>query len=296
VRRAQANGLLLLAAFLWGSGNVAQKTVLDDIGPLTAVGLRCLIAALVLAPFFARFESNLSSGILKSATLVIATFAVAVTFYQMAAGLTTVTNAGFLVNIAIIVTPIIGWVMLHQRPNAMVWPAAILTLIGAYFMGGGMLSQPNMGDALAIASAIFYSFWMIFLGQFVVAHGQAGLITVAQFAVTGTICLFFGLLFEPVSVAGLQSALPELFILGIASTALGYLFQAIAQAHTSASEAAVIVSGEAIFGALFAFVLLGETLNSGGILGALLILSGIGLIQLNPFFKPNTMRVEGSKL
>jgi drug/metabolite transporter (DMT)-like permease len=287
--RTQANGLLVVAAFLWGAGNVAQKTVLDDIGPLTAVGLRCLVAALVLAPFFLDFErmphvrqlQSHQQGMLKLAMPVILTFAMAMTLYQIAAGLTTVTNTGFLVNISIVITPIIGWVLLHQKPSFMVWPAAFITLIGAYLMSGGLLMRLNVGDGLAIASAFFYSLWMVFLGRFMVACGKAGLITFAQFAFTATVCLIFGLLLEPINLAGFQSALPELLWLGVASTGLGYLLQAIAQTHTSASEAAVLVSGEAIFGAVFAFVLLGETLNGPALLGALLIISGICLVQIN---------------
>jgi drug/metabolite transporter (DMT)-like permease len=293
MNRARANGLLTLAAFLWGAGNVAQKTVLDDIGPLTAVGLRCLIAAVALAPFFARFDNSPKKGKFRSAAMVIASFAVAVTLYQMAAGLTTVTNAGFLVNISIAVTPLVGWLLLRQRPCVVVWPAAFLTLTGAYVMSGGMHFQFGLGDTLAIAAAVCFSFWMIFLGQFVNRFGQAGLISLAQFTITGCVCLCIGLIIEPLSMTGLQSALPELLMLGLVSTGAGYLLQAIAQAHTSASEAAVIVSGEAIFGAIFAFMLLGEMLDARGLFGALLIVSGICLIQFNPSYKPTSLRAEG---
>ena len=48
--RVQANLLLLVAAGLWGFGNVAQKTVLEHLDPLSAVGLRCLIAAALVGP------------------------------------------------------------------------------------------------------------------------------------------------------------------------------------------------------------------------------------------------------
>lgn len=44
--KVQANCLLLLAAAFWGFGNVAQKNVLDHLDPLSAVGMRCLIAGL----------------------------------------------------------------------------------------------------------------------------------------------------------------------------------------------------------------------------------------------------------
>ena len=287
--RSQANGLLMLTAFLWGAGNVAQKTVLEDVGPFTAVGLRCLIAALVLAPFFARIETNPMKGKLRSALKVIVTFAVGVTLYQMAAGLTSVTNAGFLVNIGIVITPIIAWVLHRQRHGFVVWSAASLALTGAFLMSGGIHSQFNLGDTLAITSAVFFSFWMIFLGEFVVRHGQASFISLLQFLVTGFICLPIALLVEPISISGLKSALPELLILGVVSTGIGYLLQAIAQAHTSASEAGVILSGEAIFGAICAFVMLGETLDHQGLFGAILVLSGIGIVQLTQFYQPKSL-------
>lgn len=294
--RAQANGLLMLTAFLWGVGNVAQKTVLEDVGPFTAVGLRCLIAAMVLAPFFARTKTTPEKGKVISALKVIATFAVAVTLYQIAAGLTSVINAGFLVNVGIVLTPILAWGMLRQRPCVLVWPAAGLTLTGAYLMSGGMFSQFNLGDLLAITSATFFSFWMIFLGQFVTRFGEAGFISFMQFLATGFVCLVIALMVEPISSAGLLSALPELLMLGIVSTGIGYLLQAIAQTHTSASEAGVIVSAEAIFGAACAFILLGETLDYEGLFGATLILSGIGIVQLNWFSRPNNLNAEGRSL
>jgi drug/metabolite transporter (DMT)-like permease len=39
---------LLIAALLWGSGNLANKTILYDIDPVCAVFLRSSIAALAL--------------------------------------------------------------------------------------------------------------------------------------------------------------------------------------------------------------------------------------------------------
>jgi drug/metabolite transporter (DMT)-like permease len=278
--RGQANGLLFVAAFLWGSGNVAQKTVLEDLGPFTAVGFRCLIAALILAPFFARVSVKPTRQMIGSMAIVALTFAVGVTLYQIATGLTTVTNAGFLVNVSIVATPLFAWFLLKQKPSHAVWPAVALTLAGAYMMSAGAITHFNAGDGLAIAAALSYSLWMIFLGRFVSQFGHAGFVSLMQFVVTGFACLAIGFSFESLSGAQLASALPELLMLGVVSTGIGYLLQAVAQAHTSASEAAVIVSGEAIFGAACAFIFLGESLNVFGLVGAALILCGIAVVQI----------------
>ena len=95
----RASGLLILAALLWGLSNVPQKTVLDDVGAFTAVGLRCLIGAVVILPFVwrdlagpARIDRRTCVRFLEVALL----FTGAILLQQFASGATTVTNAGFL--------------------------------------------------------------------------------------------------------------------------------------------------------------------------------------------------------
>ncbi len=97
--RFHASCLLLLAALLWGSGNVVQQTILQYIGPLTTNGLRCLITTVTVLPFCWRTEKDVPSlddaGKWLGAALV-ASFTAATATLQIAFGLTTVTNAGFL--------------------------------------------------------------------------------------------------------------------------------------------------------------------------------------------------------
>ncbi len=281
--RNQANKILLLAALLWGAGNVAQQTILENIGPFLAVGLRCLIAALVIVPFTFKTKfrvAALDHDAKKLGVMVILTFVGAVTSQQIGFGYTTVTNAGFIVNTTTVITPLIAWTLLLQRPPPIVWPAAFLTLTGAGLMSGGSVKGFNIGDLFCLASAIFFSLWMIFLGEFVSKYGNAILLTLIQFFVSGFICLGISLVFEHFDLHSLRAALPELLILGILSTGAAYLLQSIAQKYTSASEAAIITSGEAFFGAVGAFVLLGETPSALGGVGAALIFSGILIVQI----------------
>lgn len=46
----RASAILLLAAFFWVSGNLANKTVLEDLDPFTVVVLRNLVAAVAMVP------------------------------------------------------------------------------------------------------------------------------------------------------------------------------------------------------------------------------------------------------
>jgi drug/metabolite transporter (DMT)-like permease len=281
----QANKLLLIAAFLWGAGNVAQQTILENIGPFFAVGLRCIIGGLVILPFTLGRKFNPTGfGVVanRSGLSAILSFGAAVVCQQIGFGHTTVTNAGFIINTTAVITPLIAWMLSLHRPEAKIWPAAALTLLGAAFMTNGSIDGFNIGDLYCLASAVFFSLWMIYLGEFVKRYGNAAQLTLAQFFLSGAICLAAGTAFETITLNNLRNALPELVLLGTLSTGAAYLLQSIAQKNTSAGEAAVITSGEAVFGAIGAFLLIGERLTFSGGTGAALVFCGILILQLPP--------------
>ncbi len=281
--RTQANSMLLLAALLWGAGNVSQKTILDDLGPLTAVGLRCLIGAIVIWPLLSTSSPSVrhqnASGALWGVVAVFS-FAIAITLQQISFGYTTVTNAGFLVNTCTVMTPILLRLLLGQSSSRSVCIAAGMTFGGAAMMSGGSLGGINVGDAGILLSAFFYALWIVAVGEFVTRSGGEVLLTLLQFLVTGVLCFFAGLLIEPISFSALADAAPELIMLGGFSTGFAYLLMATAQKVAPASEAAVITSAEAIFGAIAGYALLGDMLTSVSLFGALLIFSGVLMVQI----------------
>ncbi|HKP26933.1 MAG TPA: DMT family transporter [Dongiaceae bacterium] len=283
--RLQANFLLLLAALFWGGGNVAQKTVLEDLGPLTTVGLRCLIGALVLLPLMLRdgpASSNFAKSSRRQLALSVVLFALAIGSQQVAYAGTSVTNASFLITTTIVMTPFTAWLLFRERPAAILWPASALTLFGVFLLGGGALSSISWGDLACFISAAFYSAWIVVLGRLVARTKRPGLITLVQFILAGTLCFAAGVATEPVTLAALEGAAPELLVLGIFSTGLAYVFQAVAQQHTPASVAAIIMSAESVFGALGGAWLLGEQLGLAAGIGASLIMAAVLMVQVDP--------------
>jgi drug/metabolite transporter (DMT)-like permease len=267
---------LLLAALCWGAGNVANKTVLDTIGPMTAAAGRAVIATVVIAPF-ALHEVKASRGWCASAVVVSLFFATGLALQQVAFQTTTVTNAGFLVNTCSIMTPLFAWLLLGERAPRRIVYAAGVTLIGAFLMTGAgfSLAAMNRGDLICLASAAFYSAWMVLLGQHLRRFGGPYTICAAQFAVAacGLAPMAFGV--ERPTTIQLIHALPELLFLGVVSTGFAFLLQTRAQQHVSSSIAGVIVSAESLFGAVMAYLWLGERTPLSGLIGGALILAGI---------------------
>jgi drug/metabolite transporter (DMT)-like permease len=278
VTRPSAALMLLAAAFFWGSGNVFNKTVLDHVGPLTAVSFRCLIAALVVTPFtWAEPKSATSAANVCSSLLVSALFCVAMAVQQAAFQTATVTNASFLVNTCSILTPIIAWFALRERPHARIVCAAVVTLAGAFLMTGATFSlvAMNRGDVLCLISAIFYAGWMVALGRHLALYGQPFTISLVQFAASAVVLLPMAMMMEHPQGVALVAAAPQLMVLGLFSTGLAFVLQTWAQQDVSSSTAAIIVSAESLFGATLAYVWLGEQTPALGLAGAGLILTGI---------------------
>ena len=70
-------------------------------------------------------------------------------------------------------------------------------------------------------------------------------------------------------------------LLSIFSTALGYIFQLVAQKHVNATTTAVILSLEPVFSAIFAYFILFETMNLNQVIGAVILFTSAIGIQMN---------------
>jgi drug/metabolite transporter (DMT)-like permease len=278
--------MLLVAAFCWGSGNVANKTVLQDLDPFAAVLARSLVAALILLPFAIKEFAEIlrPAAWLRSVLGPSVLFAIAVALQQWAYQAATVTNASFLVNTAGVLTPLVAYAVYRERLNPGVGLAAILTLIGAFLMSGASnsLSRMNVGDLACLASALFYAAWMVVLSRHAVSHGKAVATTFCHVVVTFVLAALVLGVTQPVQPGNWSAALPEVLYLGVFSTALAFGLTAAAQAHVSASTAAVLVAAESLFGAAGGILVLGERPDQTAIVGAVVMLAAIVLAACRP--------------
>lgn len=296
--RAMATAMLLGAAFFWGSGNVANETVLSHLEPLTAVGLRCAIAAVVLVPLaMSEIRRHPGWGWLSSAICVSMLFAGALVLQQIAFMTTTVTNVSFLINTCSIMTPVIAWLALGERAERRTLVALGATLAGAFLMAGASLSlsQVNRGDLLCVIAAAAFAGWMVALGQHAVRYGRTYCTALIQFVVGAVMLLPLAGLLEDPTLAGVRGAWRELLFLGLFSTGVAIVLQTHAQQYVSASRAAVLSSAESLFGAAGGYIIMGDRLAMTGIGGAALILSGILIAAGRGTLRPEFIWFSGRK-
>ena len=293
MNRLVANLLLLTAGAVWGMGFVAQSTAMNQIGPWTLTTAKFLLAALCLAPFAlveTRRQPRLGMPDLGRFALVGAFLFAGAMLQQIGILSTSVTNSGFLTGLYVVFTPILLLILFRTRPHPVVWPAATAAFAGIVLVGGGRIAALERGDLLTVLCAVFFALQIILVARLTRAGNRPFALCFVQFAVAGVLALAGTLAFEPLSPAPLAAAAPEVLYLGILSTALAFTLQVVGQRHTSAPQAAIFLSSEAPFAALFGAMILGERIPPIGLLGCAIIFAAMLAVELVPLAGRRTER------
>lgn len=284
--RIQANLVLLLAAAIWGGGFVAQSTAMKAIAPFWFIGLRFAVATIVVLPFVwmenRKAERPLTRRNRLSFLLIgLALFGGAAT-QQIGLLTTTVTNSSFITGLYVVFVPLIAVVFFRRQPHWVIWPAALMALSGIYLLSGGSLARLTIGDMLTVVCALFWAAQITLAGSSVSETGRPLGISATQFAVTAILALAVAVIFEPISIAAIRAALGEILYVGIFSSGLAFALQVIGQRYTTAPQAAIFLSSEALFGASLGALLLGETMGPLGYIGCTLMFTAMLAVELVP--------------
>ena len=287
--RLQANSLLLLAALIWGSAFVGQSLGMAGVGPLTFTGVRFVLGALVVSPLaWLEWQRLRAAGQLPGRSewlwvlLLGSLLCIGVVMQQIGLLTTSVTNAGFLTALYVPLVPLLSWVVQRQLPHWSVWPAAAGCLAGTWLLTGASLESLAAGDWWVLASALPWAVHVLLVGQVANKIRGAYLLACGQFAICALASGGLGLATETVNIDGLRTAAGAIAYTGILSVGVGFTLQVIGQRHAHPADAAIILSSETVFAALFGAALMGDRLSLTGLAGCALILACILSVQVLP--------------
>jgi len=284
----RADVLMLVTAMIWGSGFVAQMSGMDHIGPFLYSGLRFALGTLCLLPLVlwrgsrdqVGAEPFLTRGLLIGGGLMGLALALGINLQQVGLLFTSVTNAGFITGLYVIVVPLLGLLIGHKTGFG-TWLGAVLAVVGMFLLSVGDNFQVSSGDWLQLIGAFVWGGHVVLVGVFAGRHDVIRL-AFLQFATCSLISLLFALFFETWQWDAIIAAGPAILYGGVVAVGIGYTLQVIAQKDAIASHAAIIFSLEAVFAAIFGAWLLSESLQMRGYVGCALMLCGMLAAQLWP--------------
>lgn len=265
------------------------------------IGLRFTLAAVAVSSFAlkerhtdrrsgrpVRFSASQGVQVL----LVGVVFFTAMSLQQVGLLAASVTNAGFLTCLYVVIVPILVAIVLRERQHWIVWPAALACVLGIYLLGGAGFTGLTWGDGLVIVCALFWAIQITLIGKTVQHLGRPVQIATAQFAVCGVLgfighVVFMGIphtrAVEPgFTLEAIRGAALEIFYAAVFAGGLAFSLQAIGQRYTREADAAILLSSEALFAGLFGACLLDERLLASGYLGCAIIFAAIVAVQVAP--------------
>jgi drug/metabolite transporter (DMT)-like permease len=284
--RLRGDLILLFVALLWGTAFVVQRVAAAHMGPFFYTGMRFLLGGAILLPWAGWPWRGLDARDRRGSLLVGLLLFGGATLQQAGLATTTAGRAGFITGLYVVLVPLLlalGW---RQRPPGAAWPAAALAVAGLYLLSGtDGLAPPELGsaslaagDGLELAGAFFWALHVIAVGRLVPRTGGLRL-GAAQLLVAGTLSTLRGLWLEG-DPGGLVAAWWTVAYTSIVSVGMGYTLQAVGQRWAPPTDAAVILSSEAVFAAAAGWLFLDELLTARQLAGCGLLLAALLLPHL----------------
>lgn len=271
---------LVAVCCIWGLTFVSVKNALNEIAPFSFNTYRFFLASLLLFLCAPRSIIKIRKKTMAAGALLGLFLFGGYSFQTVGMLFTTVSNAGFLTGISVVIVPVALALMSRSIPAAEPLLGTILA-----FSGVGVLSyQPglefNPGDVLIVLCAVCFAMQIIYVDRLCQDNDLFQLVFV-QVLVTALLSFVSALFFEqaPSPVAFSRDLWIALFVTAALATTAAFFIQAFMQRFTTPVRTAIIFSTEPIFAAIFAVWLLGEKLSSRVLLGGVLVFCGMLLSE-----------------
>jgi len=278
-----SDGLLLFTATIWGFAFVAQRIGMDHIGPFLYSGIRFLLGALFLVPFFIanrkrRRESlSIPKGWILPCVLAGSVLFCAANLQQVGLQYTTAGNAGFITGLYVVLVPVIGF-FTGRKSGASIWIGAVLAVTGLYLLSVGERFTVSTGDLLEFFGAFFWTAHILVIDRYS-PKMEALVLSIGQFTVCGLLSLGVAFVTEPVEAGPILGALPAILYGGILSIGVAYTLQVVAQKNIHPSHASIIMSLESVFAVIGGVIVLHEGLGVRSFIGCALMFAGMIVSQ-----------------
>jgi len=282
-----ADAVLLGVSVFWGTSFAIIKEALGETTPANLLFIRFLFSCLLLLPVGWVRRKSWSRDFLKPGVLI--GFFLFTAFFTQAWGLvfTTASRSGFITGLSVILVPLLGILVFRQIPARSALVGAALAFYGLYLLTSADQTQAlsfNWGDFLTLICAFFWAGHILVLGRYS-PGGDAFWLTFIQLATSCAGSLGWVALTGDFNLRLPPGVYGAAFYLALTCTVLAYLGQTWAQARTTPTRTAIILSMEPVFAAFFAWFWLGEKMGLWGWMGAGSILAGILLAELGPYLK-----------
>lgn len=279
-RTSIVDALLLAVAVAWGSTYWVAKELVSQDTVLAVLAVRMLLTAAALGLILIAMRKRIRKaeaviggilGMLLSTVFTFETFGIAAT---------SATNAGLIISLTIVMTPVLETVVGKRKLSRLFYLAAVISVAGVYFLAtGGASAAFGFGDLLILLAAVARAVHVTGMHRLSAGRSIDSLnLTFVQMATCGLVFLIMSCLWgTPITAyAGSMngSAVLRMAYLVIVCTVFPFFIQMWAVRKTSPTRVSLLLGTEPVWAAAIGVTLAGDVLGPVGILGVVLVLVG----------------------
>ncbi len=280
-KKNKADLALVLVTVGWGASFIFTKEAINQIEVFNFLGLRFSIAFIFSAlVFYKKMLSINRKGILYGAILGLILFS-AFAIQTFGLQFTSVSNSAFITGLSVVLVPILIALINKKLPSKKIIFCSLMAVSGlAMLTLSGGFTNINMGDVLTLISCFAFASHIIACGKFSRMEEPLSM-AIVQIGFVSLLSFITSFIFESPTLPTTPILWANIAALGLVCTAGAFITQNIAQKYTSASHTALIYALEPVFAAIAGYFILGELLTGISMLGAILIVSGMLISEIN---------------
>ncbi|PXA67285.1 DMT family transporter [Cryobacterium arcticum] len=278
--RFRVDLLLLLVAATWGSTYLVAKELVTPESVVALLAVRMLLAAALMAAIVAAGRARISAAELRAGVLLGMILAAVFAFETFGIAHTSATNAGLIISLTIVFTPILDSALSGRRLPGRFFLAAVLAIAGVALLASrGAFQAPSLGDLLVLVAALVRAVHVTSMFRLTGNAPMNSLhLTTVQLATCALVfsaaSLFYGESI-PRFVARLDPGSTVLLLyLVVACTVFAFLVQTWAVRRTSPSRVSLLLGTEPVWAAIIGITVAHDSVTFAGYVGIALILAG----------------------
>ncbi len=283
--RFKAHCALLLASFFWGVTFVVVKNALADISVVGYLAARFVLGALPMIWIYREDLRKLTRAEAWAGAQIGLFMSAGYAFQTEGISRTTPSKAAFITGLSVVLVPIFLAVFWRKKIGAWAWAGAATSFAGLYFLTVPVegFAKLNRGDVMVMGCAVLYALQIIYIARHSGKY-SLGALSCLQVILAGSLAaiavpILNATHIEPFFVRYTFQMEFGVIVTAIFTTALAYPLLVWGQTHTSATNAALILTSEPVFAAITSFFMLHERLGGRALTGSMFILGGIVLAE-----------------
>ncbi len=277
--------ILLLVAFIWGSGFIATQMAIDN-GYSTSfiLAYRFIVSSVLFGVIFRKDLKKILNKVNYGGVVVGLLLFFSFTLQTYGLEYTSPSNNAFITATNVVFVPFLSWLIFKIKPKINSFLAAIICLVGVTILSIDFsvgFTSFGIGELLTFGSAVCFALHTVSIGYYS-SKMETKAIIFLQIFTAGILSIILFVFVDGNFAEFIPNTkqLPVLY-LAIFSTSVCYFLQTKAQSVVSPTKTSIVISTESLFATTMSIILGYETLKSSIIVGGVLILCSVLLAEID---------------